>query len=520
MADFAARRGRAPINVWPGWVDVLATLVMVIMFLLMVFVVAQFYLREALSGREKTLKDLSGQIAEIADLLSMERQSNADLRSNFAQLSAELKASLADRDDLSNRLGMLTQRLEKAETDAWKSRQALNEANKLIADNRQTIEVQTNKYLQLQAERDALSKQLAEAAAKLKESDAGRAQLSQSLAETVKSAEAARQRIEDLTRQIAGLQALKERLESEVKERDAAAQAATRSAEERAREIDAIAKTAEASRQRVEELVKQIAGLQLLKERLETEIKERDQAAQASARTADERARNLEQRLAEGRKSLDEEKAASSRAREELALLNRQIAALREQMAKVSQALELSESKGKEQEVQIADLGRRLNVALASKVQELARYRSEFFGRLRELLGERQDIRVVGDRFVFQSEVLFDSGSAEIGPEGRAQLAGLATALKDIARTIPAEVNWILRVDGHTDRQPISRAYRSNWDLSFARALAVVRFLIGQGIPAERLAAAGFGEFQPLDERDDEIGRRRNRRIELKFDQR
>jgi chemotaxis protein MotB len=460
MADFAARRGRAPINVWPGWVDALATLVMVVMFLLMVFVVAQFYLREALSGREKTLKDLSGQIAEIADLLSMERQSNADLRANFAQLSAELKASIADRDDLSNRLGQLTQRLEKAETEAWKNQQALAEANNTIEGGRASIAGLTARFVALEADRDRLARLLAEEAAKLKEADQNRAQLQQNLAAQAKSAEAAQQRIDQLVREISGLQALKERLEAEVKEREAA------------------------------------------------------------ARSADDRARDLERRLAEGQKSLEEEKAGASKARDELALLNRQIAALREQIAKVSAALELSETKGKEQEAQIADLGRRLNVALASKVQELARYRSEFFGKLRELLGERQDIRVVGDRFVFQSEVLFDSGSADIGPEGRAQLADLATALKDIAKTIPPDVNWILRVDGHTDKQPIARLYRSNWDLSFARALAVVRFLIAQGIPAERLAAAGFGEFQPLDERDDEIGRRRNRRIELKFDQR
>ena len=460
MAGFAARRGRAPINVWPGWVDALATLLMVVMFLLMVFVVAQFYLRDALSGREKTLKTLSGQISEIADLLSMERQSNADLRANFAQLSAELKASIADRDDLSNRLGQLTQRLEKSETEAWKSQQALTEANKTVLANRETIEVQVRQLLALQAARDQLQQRLAEEAAKLKQTESGSADLTRQLAETTK--------------------------------------------------------TADAAQQRVDQLVKEIAGLQELKQRLEAEVKDRDTVA----RSADERAKDLEQRLAQGQKFLEEEKSGSAKARDELALLNRQVAALREQIAKVSAALELSEAKGKDQEAQVADLGRRLNVALASKVQELARYRSEFFGKLRELLGERQDIRVVGDRFVFQSEVLFDSGSAEFGAEGRAQLADLATALKEIARTIPSDINWILRVDGHTDKQPIARLYKSNWELSFARALAVVRFLIAQGIPPERLAATGFGEFQPLDEREDEIGRRRNRRIELKFDQR
>ncbi len=453
MAGADSRRGRAPINYWPGWVDALATLLMVIMFLLMVFVVAQFYLREALSGREKTLKDLSGQIAEIAEMLNLERQASA-------KAAAELKATIADRDDLSNRLGLITQRLEKAESDAWSSQSRAAEADKRAKDSQAGVDALVKQFLALQADRDRLARLLTEEAAKVKASDQNSADLARQLAETTK--------------------------------------------------------TAEASQSRVDQLVKEIAGLQALKERLEAEVKDKT----AGAQSADQRAADLDQRLAQSQQALTEEKALSTRARDELAALNRQIAALREQLAQVSAALELSEAKAKDQEVQIVDLGKRLNVALASKVQELARYRSEFFGRLRELLGERQDIRVVGDRFVFQSEVLFDSGSADIGPEGRKQLGELAGALKQIAGTIPPEVNWILRVDGHTDRQPIARLYKSNWELSFARALAVVRFLIGEGIPAERLAATGFGEFQPIDERDDEIGRRRNRRIELKFDQR
>ena len=169
----------------------------------------------------------------------------------------------------------------------------------------------------------------------------------------------------------------------------------------------------------------------------------------------------------------------------------------------------------------IADLGKRLNVALARKVEELSRYRSEFFGRLREILGDRRDIRVVGDRFVFQSEVLFDSGSDQIGLGGQDQLAQLAAALLEIASSIPPELHWVLRVDGHTDVVPISTGrFPSNWELSTARAVSVVKFLIGQGVPPERLAATGFGEFQPLDSRADEIGHRRNRRIELKLTER
>ncbi len=167
------------------------------------------------------------------------------------------------------------------------------------------------------------------------------------------------------------------------------------------------------------------------------------------------------------------------------------------------------------------DLGKRLNAALARKVQELSRYRSEFFGRLRVVLGNRPDIRVVGDRFVFQSEVLFASGSAELGKEGQEQMARLAATLKSIAAKIPPEVDWVLRVDGHTDDVPISTArFPSNWELSTARAISVVKFLISQGIPPGRLAAAGFSEFQPLDTKEDEISRRRNRRIEMKLDQR
>ena len=187
----------------------------------------------------------------------------------------------------------------------------------------------------------------------------------------------------------------------------------------------------------------------------------------------------------------------------------------------MNEALEASEKKDKEQQVQIANMGQRLNAALASKVQDLARYRSEFFGRLRQVLGNRRDIQIVGDRFVFQSEVLFASGSDSLAESGKEQLAHLASTLKDIARGIPADINWVLRVDGHTDRVPIStNRFPSNWELSTARAISVVKFLISQGIPPSRFAATGFGEFQPLDERNDEIAYRRNRRIEMKLDQR
>jgi len=218
---------------------------------------------------------------------------------------------------------------------------------------------------------------------------------------------------------------------------------------------------------------------------------------------------------------LDSEKQISARALAQVELLNQQIAALRRQLAALEDALEASEKKDKEAQGRLADLGQRLNVALAQRVQELSRYRSEFFGRLRAILGNRQDIRVVGDRFVFQSEVLFDTGSAAIRPEGKIELDKLATALADLEKQIPPEVAWVLRIDGHTDVRPISSPqFPSNWELSSARAISVVQYLISKGISPQRLVAAGFGEFQPLDTAQTEEAYRRNRRIELKLTER
>jgi len=219
---------------------------------------------------------------------------------------------------------------------------------------------------------------------------------------------------------------------------------------------------------------------------------------------------------------LDLEKDATARAVAQIENLNQQIAALRRQLGALEDALGASEQKNKESQLRINDLGERLNVALAQRVQELSRYRSDFFGKLRDILGNRPDIRVVGDRFVFQSVILFDSGAAVLRPEGRAELDKLAAALLDLEKQIPAEINWVLRVDGHTDTRPLSAAspFKSNWDLSAARAISVVQYLISKGVSPQRLAAAGFGEFQPIDPGNTEEAYSRNRRIELKLTER
>jgi chemotaxis protein MotB len=218
---------------------------------------------------------------------------------------------------------------------------------------------------------------------------------------------------------------------------------------------------------------------------------------------------------------LDQQKEITNEALAKVEILNQQLAALRLQLAALQEALDASEAKDRESQVKIADLGQRLNVALAKKVQELARYRSDFFGKLREVLGSRADFQVVGDRFVFPADVLFDSGSADLKPEATPQIDKLADALKELATQIPPDIAWVLRIDGHTDVKPITNAnFPSNWELSSARAISVVRYLIDHGIPANRLVAAGFGEFQPLDPGDSDEALAKNRRIELKLTER
>jgi chemotaxis protein MotB len=219
---------------------------------------------------------------------------------------------------------------------------------------------------------------------------------------------------------------------------------------------------------------------------------------------------------------IDQEKRLTARALAQVEVLNQQISALRRQLAALEEALDATEKKDKESQARIADLGQRLNVALAQRVQELSRYRSDFFGRLRAILGNRPDIRIVGDRFVFQSEVFFDTGKATLDkPEGRAELDKLASALLELERRIPGEIAWVLRVDGHTDVRPMSSPqFRNNWELSAGRAISVVQYMVGRGVSPQRLVAAGFGEFQPIDSDKTEEAFTRNRRIELKLTER
>lgn len=342
MALSRSRRSDSGFNYWPGFVDALSTLVLAIVFLLSVFLVVQFFLSQEVTGKDKALERLNAQIAQLNDLLSLEKLGKLNLDDQLSQMRAGLSAAEAERD-----------------------------------------------------------------------------------------------RVKGLYDGLAG---------------------AGVSAQGRATELG---------------------------------------------------------------KALDSEKQVSARALAQIEVLNQQISALRRQLAALEEALDASEKRDKESQTRIADLGQRLNVALAQRVQELSRYRSEFFGRLRTILGNRPDVRIVGDRFVFQSEVFFDTGQAILLPEGRAELDKLAAALIDLDKQIPAEIAWVLRVDGHTDVRPInSPQFKSNWELSSARAISVVQYLVSLGVPAQRLVAAGFAEFQPLDPEKTEEAYKRNRRIELKLTER
>jgi chemotaxis protein MotB len=369
---------------WPGFVDALATLLMVIIFVLMVFVLIQVNLAYRVSGQDATLGEMRQQLASLGELLNIERRASADLAANLAQITNQLNASNANREELKAQL----------------------------ASAQTAIAARNSQIVNLTAKQ----------------------------ADTEATLAAARNSLEE---RLGALQLAEGQL--------AMAQAQNQSAANR---IDALRAETTASKAEIAQMTGALAALRLRIEELTSLLAEKDQQT-----TRDK--------------------------------------------------------------VAIASLGRSLNSALASRVQELQRFRSEFFGRLRDVLKGRDDVEIVGDRFVFQSEVLFAQGQAKIAAEGQDQLAKLAVALADIATKIPEDINWVLQVDGHTDDVPIRAGrYADNWDLSTERALSVVRFFNQQGLPANRLAATGYGEFQPLDVADNDDARRKNRRIELKITQR
>jgi chemotaxis protein MotB len=453
------RRGDNGLSAWPGYVDALSTLLMVIIFVLLVFVLAQAFLSVVLSGRDKQLDRVNRQLAQVSDMLSLERSHGTDLQQSITQLNQELSASSAARTTLSQQLATLKTQAEQTGAD----RDALR------------------------AERDKLAQQLADAGLQAQSSAARVQHLQNDLSASAAQTDAARQDVAQLTTQLADMKKQAAALDKTVQsDKDTIAT-----------KLSDLAKLAEQNR-----------ALTALRDDLEKQT----QDAAARATTEAQRRAAVETELAK-------EKTLGDTATAQIALLNQQVDQLKAQLTSVAQALDLAKTQGQQKDTQIADLGQKLNVALAEKVEELKGYRSEFFGKLRAVLANQPGIQIVGDRFVIQSEVLFPLNSADLTQAGQNEITALAITIKNIATEIPPDIKWILRVDGHTDRQPIKAGgpFVSNWELSAARAITVVKLLIADGVPPEHLAATGFSYYQPLDPADTPEAYAKDRRIELRL---
>ena len=583
MSGQTRHRRRAGLDIWPGFVDALATLVMVIVFVLMIFTVFQFHLKDLITGRDLALERMSQRIGALADQLAVERRSASELREQLGLLNADMATSVNIRDRLQSELAAAINRISglDAELGAARSRaealalqltardgEAKSLADRLaaaqddLALSRREIATLLQRLASAETQqRDAdrraaasdatslgLGRQLSDAEATLAQTEARLAtaeaaatELARRLAAMEARAVAGETGAADLARRVSAADAalrdaetratLQAAAAAELARKLQAAEAALKASEgkvalterEAADLLRRLAARENRTRDADARLADTMRSVSADREKIEVQLRELD-ALRDNIRTLtllrDQLERDLSARTAalEGAQaSLAGERKLSADAQFRVDRLTRELEGLRQQLDRLETALDASEAKSREQDVQIVDLGRRLNLALASKIEELARYRSEFFGRLREVLGERGDVRVVGDRFIFETEILFRSASAELEPEGRRQIERVASELVRLSETIPSDINWILQVDGHTDKRPIARSFPSNWELSHARAMSVVRAMIAGGVPAERLVAAGYAEFQPVDPRDEDAAYRRNRRIELKL---
>lgn len=583
-------------SIWPGFVDAMTALLLVLMFVLTIFMVVQFVLRETITGQETELDDLSAQIVGLADALGLEQQHRTQLEGDITQLdtaleqarkdadvslaliarltaqSSEQSAELAEqRSKVSNFEAqvatLLTERdaargegVELAEqlSEVEAARVALMSGQEImqlaLAKARDEIDGQAEAARLAAARKDALQAMIADlrnqaavqdetltdALARLQGAVTRSGDFEARLA-TVETqlSEAEKGRLSDAAAAIA----LRERLagvEAELSEEEvarladaAAAQTLRERLQKADTELTAMTLALEEQRKRAEQTLTLLAAAEAAKSSAELDIQ--TQLSAADTRVA---------LLAVAQNKLSEQEALTAEEQRKLALLNEQVAALRTQLGGLQSLLDDSAAKDAQSDVQLQALGSQLNTALArvaaeekrrrvleeaerkrleAEAKDLARYRSEFFGQLRDLLGREQGVRIVGDRFVFSSEVLFQTGNVELSDEGRAQIAQIAAILKRVSDKIPAEIDWVIRVDGHTDNQPLSGfgRYRDNWELSQGRALSVVRYMsTGLGISPRRLAANGFGEFQPINPANTAEARAQNRRIELKFTER
>lgn len=417
------RRQRSTINVWPGYVDALSALLMLVIFMLLIYVVSQLYLSQALSDRNAELSRLDKRLADISRQLGLTKEENAALTKEMGSLQEDYGLSLARNDRLQEDVGDLSQ-----ETKA----------------NEKQIRVLLGTKASLQQDIDALRK-------------------------------------------------LRRELEQKVATRD----------------------------QSLDQQQRQIGALRDRSKKLEASLADEQERTQLSQQTLEKKELRIDDLVAvveEGEKALKEGKDLSAAQRARIKRLSKQIAALQDQLNEITAALKLQKGMTSSKDARIAELGKRLNTLLAKRVNKLEQYQSEFFGRLREILKGNKNVRIVGDRFLLPSELLFASGSATINDNGRKELDKLAGTLLDVTDSIPDDIDWILRVDGHTDRIPINtKNFPSNWELSTARAVAVVRYLSDKGVPQKHMAAAGFGQFSPVAKGNSPEALQENRRIEIKL---
>ncbi len=546
-------------SVWPGFVDAMTGLLMVLTFVLTIFMVVQFVLRETISGQEDELTALSDEIAALAGALGLEERENSRLQARLGNLNATLNQVEDDLEQAQTRITDFEAQVAALLADQARAQgdiaaletqrdELLNEQDALnlaLAQSRQEIDAQAEAARLAAARREALEALVAE----LETSEIAQAAQISELEQQLTEEEAAR------LAEAAAAEALRDRLQNA----DA--------------ELTAMTLALEAQRKEAEDTLTLLAAAQAAKAELERqfgeinaeELREQLQAAldaqtQAQANEAEQRSLAEERAalLALAREALASEQEISTEAQRQTALLNQQMAALRSQLGSLQALLDDYEERNTAAEIQIQTLGQDLNAALAraaseerrrrlleeaerirleaeaeklagqnqelaAQAEDLQRYRSEFFGRLRDVLGDQDGVRIEGDRFVFSSEVLFATGSANLSAEGRQEVAKVANILRSVAAEIPEGLNWVIRVDGHTDNVPLagSGRYRDNWELSQGRALSVVRYMVDAlGIPPDRLAANGFGEFQPVNPADTPEARAQNRRIELKLTER
>ena len=434
------RRVATVVNVWPGYVDALSALLMLIIFMLLIFTVAQVFLAETVSSRDAELDRLNVKLSEISDALQVQRSTNQSL---------------------SERLSILRNQYTQGQFFQDALKEQIAELERIVTADKQTISIQLSELAQLAHDIIALRQ-----VRKDLEDDVA------SLASTLKNKD---QNIEQLETEL----------------------------DNRLAQIGTL-------RDNSKSLQAKLASQETMTMLAQQDIEKKEFLIQ-----------DLVAIVGEGKEALEKEKKLSASAYADVKNLSQQIDTLKNKLSSISRALQLEEQKTAGQETELANLGERLNTLLAERVNELEQYRSDFFGRLRQVLVKSPDIRIEGDRFLLPSALFFASASATLGEQGKQELNKLAQTLKEISVAIPSDISWILRVDGHTDQLPINTPrFPSNWELSSARAVAVVRYLAEQGIPPKRMTAAGFGEFHPVDQGQSEAAYQRNRRIELKLTRR